>query len=73
MKLSSTEPEYSLENPLERTSHFIVQSKDMESRCMVQVQAELRLLSRGLSMSVDTLEKILDSVLVLEQSLEAQS
>ncbi len=40
------------------------------SRNLVEVEAELRLLSVELSMSVDILGKIRDSVHVLQQSLE---
>ncbi len=39
----------------------------------VEVEAELRLLYKELTMSVDILGKIRDSVLVLQLSLEEQS
>ncbi len=70
MSLSSREPEYILETPLEKTIHSFHLSKAMELSCMDQVQAELKLLSQELSMATDILGKIRDSVLVLEQSLE---
>jgi len=73
MSQSSREPEYILETPWEKTLHSIHLSKAMASNSMVQVQAELRLLSVELSMSVDILGKIRDSVHVLEQSLEELS
>ncbi len=44
----------------------------MDSNSMVQVVAELRLLSKELELQQDISEKILDSVHVLVQSLEEQ-
>ncbi len=68
----STEPEFILEKPLEKMHLFTHPLKDIESKSMVQVVAELRLLSQELTMSKDILEKIRDSVLVLQLSLEEQ-
>ncbi len=67
----STVPEYSVEEsekiPLtEKLQDYTNQIS------LVQVQAELSLLSKELSISVDILGRILDSVRVLEQSLEEQ-
>ncbi len=73
MNHPSVEPEYTLETPLEKTLHSTHLSKAMASSSMVQVAAELRLLSKELSMSVDILGRIRDSVHVLELSLEELS
>ncbi len=70
MNQYSTEPEYSVVVQSGKIIPFTVPSKDTMLICMDQVAAELRLLSKELSMSVDILGKILDSVRVLEQSLE---
>ncbi len=67
-----TEPEYTVEESLEKMLPSTVQLEDTKSRCMVQVQAELRLLSKELTISVDILGRIRDSVQELEQSLEEQ-
>ncbi len=45
-------------------------SRAWPQKSLVQVQAELKLLSVELSMSIDILGKILDSVRVLELSVE---
>ncbi len=66
----STEPEYILENPSEKIIHSSAQSKDMDLNSMVQVVAELRLLSQELSMAIDISGRIRDSVHVLLLSLE---
>ncbi len=72
MNQYSTEPEYTVETQLEKMHLFTHPLKDMESESMVQVVAELRLLSKELSISVDILGKIRDSVLVLQLSLQEQ-
>ncbi len=48
------------------------QLKAIKSISLEAVEAELRLLSKELSMSVDILGKIQNSVLVLQLSVEAQ-
>jgi len=70
MNLYPREPEYSLETPLEKITRSIAQSKDTDTVCLVQVAAELRLLSKELDMQFVISGKILDSLHVLVQSLE---
>ncbi len=72
MNQYSTEPEFTVETQLGKTLPITVPFETTTSKSWVQVQAELKLLSVELSMSVDILGKILDSVLVLEQSLGEQ-
>ncbi len=67
---SSREPEFILEENSERMHRFTVPLKDTKSICLDQVVVELNLLSVELSMSVDILGKIRDSVRVLAQSVE---
>ncbi len=69
---SSTEPEYLVETPSERIIRSLVQSRDMDSNCMVQVAAELRLLSKELDLQFVISGKILDSLHVLVQSVEGR-
>ncbi len=71
MKGSSTVPEYSVEEWQEilPTGNGLRRSS---IRSLVEVEAELALLSKELTMSVDILGKIRDSVRVLEQSLGEQ-
>ncbi len=67
----STEPEYSVEEKLEKTSPRLVLSKT-SSRDYLAVVADLGLLYQELSISVDILGKIRDSVRGLELSLQEQ-
>ncbi len=71
MSQYSTEPEFSVE-VLEKTHHSTAQSKAIRLVSLVEVEAELALLSKELTMSVDILGKIRDSVLVLGLSLGEQ-
>ncbi len=66
----ATDPEYILEKPSEKMHHSIAQLRDTESNCMVQVAAELRLLSKELDLQFVISGKILDSLHVLVQSVE---
>ncbi len=72
MNQYSTEPEYSVEKPLERISPISVRSEDTSSKSWDQVVAELRLLSKELSISQDILGRIRESLEQLSQGLEYQ-
>ncbi len=67
---SSQVPEFILEEKLAKTLLSIPPLKATKLTLLVEVEAELRLLSKELTMSVDILGKIRDSVHVLELSLE---
>ncbi len=71
MKVSSTEPEYSVEQPLERTILSTAQLKG-SIRNYQEVEADLALLLQELNISVDILGRIRDSVRVLQLSLQEQ-
>ncbi len=69
MNQYKTEPEFMVEES-EKTLHMVNHLRNSSTILLDGAVVELRLLSKELSMSVDILEKIRDSVLVLEQSLE---
>ncbi len=71
MTLYSTEPEYILEEKSEKMHHSFRQSKDTKLTSMVEVAAELRLLSQELTMSVDILGRIRESLVQLQLAVES--
>ncbi len=67
---SSTMPEYLVEEKLDETNQHKALSKVSNPISLVQVVAELRLLSKELDISVVILGRIRDSVHVLELSVQ---
>ncbi len=65
------EPEYSVVESQE-IHHMVSKQLSASTTSYQEVEAELRLLYKELTMSVDILGKIRDSVLVLGLSLEAR-
>ncbi len=72
MKQPSTEPEYLVENPLEKKLPSTVQLDLSNHVCMEQVVVDLEQLSKALGMHLGILEKILDSVHVLVRSVQGR-
>ncbi len=70
MTQSTLGPEYTQAEKLAEISHQWDHGKTSNQISLVQVEAELRLLSVELDLSVDILGKIRDSVRVLEQSVQ---
>ncbi len=58
MNLYPREPEYILDSQSEKTIHSSHQSKDTKSISLVQVEVDLEVLSRELSILAESLSKI---------------
>ncbi len=70
MNRHSTEPEYTLESPLERINHSTHQLRVTNSDSLDQVVVELELLSAAAKVSIDTLNEIRTRLVLLVVQLE---